>query len=519
MTSEQFFYLIPYGLSFLISFGVGIITLQRKSFRGAKLFAILVFLEAEWTLAYIFQVVSQDLQMKLFWNNAQFLGAVYAPLCFLFFARQFEGEFKKFDLGFLVLNGVVSSLILGLIWTDASHHLFRISPEIVALSPFPRLFFKPGSLFPVYSVYAYSLLIFGTHFFLKNFDSGFKITRLQTSVILFFFMIPWISSLLSYLGLIQIKLHDLTPLSFGFSNLIAFWGFNRFLLFEIVPLSRNILVENMQEGILVVDLHLRILDYNPAFEKIINLSLSGAVGKEAFSVLPEMEQIFKRTRKPDAPQNSEVMDFSYKEKYYEIRLAPLAVNFNSVSGYLLIFTDVTVRKEAEKILQHLAVTDPLTGLFNRRHFLNAAERELQLSRRHSKPIAFLMLDLDRYKFFNDTYGHAAGDQLMKSIISVCEKNLRATDVFCRYGGDEFYIMLPETNQEQACNLAERLHDTVRNTPIDLGGKEVRMTLSIGISALNGSEQNISLNDLLERADTAMYKAKESGRDRIWLYTG
>ena len=518
MTSEQFFFLIPYGLSFLISLGVGIIALHRMSFRGAKLFAVLVFLEAEWVLTYILQVVSQDLQMKLFWNNAQFLGAVYAPMCFLFFARQFEGGFKKFDLKFLILNGVVSSLILGLIWTDSFHHLFRLSSEILTLSPFPRLVFIPGRIFPIFSIYAYSLLIFGVHFFLKNFDSGFKITRLQISVILFFFMIPWISSLLSYLGFIKIDLHDLAPLSFGFSNLIAFWALNRFLLFEIVPLSRNILVENMQEGILVVDLQLRILDFNPAFEKIINQSLSGSVGKEALSILPELKQVFKKNKQADDSQNFEIMDFSYKEKYYEIRLAPLAVSLNSVSGYLFIFTDITVRKEAEKALQHLAVTDPLTGLFNRRHFLNIAERELQLSRRHSKPIAFLMLDLDRYKFFNDTYGHAAGDLLMKSIVAVCLQNLRATDVFCRYGGDEFYIMLPETNQEQACNLAERLHEAVRKTPVKLGETEVKMTLSIGVSALNGSEQNISLNDLLERADTAMYKAKQSGRDRIWLYT-
>ena len=200
-----------------------------------------------------------------------------------------------------------------------------------------------------------------------------------------------------------------------------------------------------------------------------------------------------------------------------MRVTPLAGSLNLVTGYLIIFSDITRRKETEKNLQHLAVTDPLTGLFNRRHFLNIAERELQLSRRYSKPIAFLMLDLDRYKFFNDTYGHAAGDNLMKLVISVCSQNLRNTDVFSRYGGDEFYIMLPETNQEQACNLAERLREAVRNTPIDLGGTEIRMTMSIGISATNGSEQNISLNDLLERADAAMYKAKESGRDRIWLH--
>ena len=517
MTSDQLVSLLPYALSFLISSVVGVLSLRRKSFRGAGIFSALVFLEAEWTLTYILQVVSQDLQTKLFWNNAQFLGAVFSPLLFIFFACQFEGDFKQFSKKYLLLGGIISSLVLGVIWTDSIHHWFRISPEILELSPFPRLAFVPGPAFSVFTIYAYSLLTFGSYFFFRNFSSGFKITRLQTGIVFFFFMVPWLSSLLSYMEVISVKLHDLTPLTFGFSNLIAFWALTRFLLFDVVPLSRNILVENMQEGILVLDLHLRMLDFNPAFEKMVGQTLSGFLGKDVLSILPALKQFFGGLQNQEDSRQFEVMDFSYNEKCYEMRVTPLAGSLNLVTGYLIVFSDITRRKETEKNLQHLAVTDPLTGLFNRRHFLNIAERELQLSRRYSKPIAFLMLDLDRYKFFNDTYGHSAGDNLLKLVISVCSQNLRNTDIFSRYGGDEFYIMLPETNQEQACNLAERLREAVRNAPIDLGGVEIRMTMSIGISATNGSEQNISLNDLLERADAAMYMAKESGRDRIWLH--
>ena len=297
MTSDQFVSLLPYGISFLISSVVGVLSSRRKSFRGAGLFSALVFLEAGWTLTYIFQVASQNLQTKLFWNNAQFLGAVYTPLLFIFFARQFEVDFKRFEKKYLILGVVISSLVLGMIWTDSIHHLFRISPEILELSPFPRLAFVPGPAFSVFTIYAYSLLIFGSYFFFRNFSSGFKITRLQTGIVFFFFMVPWLSSLLSYMEVISVNLHDLTPLTFGFSNLIAFWALTRFLLFDVVPLSRNILVENMQEGILVLDLHLRMLDFNPAFEKMVGQTLSGFLGKDALSILPALKQIFGGSKK------------------------------------------------------------------------------------------------------------------------------------------------------------------------------------------------------------------------------
>ena len=483
------------------------------------MFAMLVFLEAEWTITYIFQVISSDLQTKLFWNNAQFIGATFAPLFFTFFAIQFEVNFKNFDKKNLLTGILTAFLVLGLIWTDTFHHLFRSSPEILQLSPFTRLNFENGPIFLIFPIYAYSLLLFGSYYFFKNITIGFKITRLQTVVIFFFCLIPWISSSFSSIGIISIELHDLAPLSFGFSNFIAFWALNRFLLFDVVPLSRNILVENMREGVLVFDLHLRILDFNPAFEKIMGHSLSGSLGKEADAVFPELVKALGKEGELKDSLSFDVMDFQYRGKHFELRISPLVGGLNHITGYLLIFTDITQRKAAEKNLQLQAVTDPLTGLFNRRHFFNIAERELQLSRRYSKPIAFLMLDLDRYKFFNDTYGHTVGDILMKSVVSVCLKNLRNTDVFCRYGGDEFYIMLPETNQEQACLLAERLREAVGTTQIDLGGTKIRMTLSIGISALDGTGQNISLMDLLDRADTAMYKAKESGRDRIWFFDG
>ncbi len=165
-------------------------------------------------------------------------------------------------------------------------------------------------------------------------------------------------------------------------------------------------------------------------------------------------------------------------------------------------------------LEHQAKTDVLTGISNRRHFFEMAERELMRARRSEKPLALLMLDIDHFKKINDKCGHGAGDEVLKSLCLTSQGMIRNIDVFGRIGGEEFAIVLPETNLEQARTVAERLRDKLSETYIELaGGERVPFTVSIGVSALN--EDDNSIESLLKRADVAMYKAKRYGRNRVY----
>ena len=174
--------------------------------------------------------------------------------------------------------------------------------------------------------------------------------------------------------------------------------------------------------------------------------------------------------------------------------------------------DITERKNLERRLSELATSDELTGLSNRRHFLETGAREVERSRRNGSPLAFLMLDLDNFKDVNDRYGHPTGDAALRLFADTGAKTLRVTDIFGRLGGEEFAILLPDTPEEGAQALAQRLRRDVEKTAFPSDEGTFSVTVSIGISSMTDPED--SLNDLMHRADRALYESKRAGRNRV-----
>ncbi len=165
-------------------------------------------------------------------------------------------------------------------------------------------------------------------------------------------------------------------------------------------------------------------------------------------------------------------------------------------------------------LAMLAVTDALTGLFNRGHFEEAISREFKRLVRHPRPLSLLLVDIDHFKKINDQYGHTAGDSVLKMVASTIKKVMRDTDVVARYGGEEFVAILADTDKPGAGNLAERLRKTIFLSPIDIGRKAVNVTVSIGVSSFPRDAD--SREELVELADKALYSAKSGGRNKVCL---
>lgn len=166
-------------------------------------------------------------------------------------------------------------------------------------------------------------------------------------------------------------------------------------------------------------------------------------------------------------------------------------------------------------LNYLAQTDPLTGIANRRQLLDRGEEEISRSRRYRTPLSVLMLDIDHFKLVNDTFGHHLGDQVLIVIAVTCSKLLRNIDLIGRYGGEEFAILLPETNAAQAEIAAERLRKGILNETVTTHAGYIRVTVSIGIAELTPEDK--SFMALLDRADQALYKAKQSGRNQVVVF--
>lgn len=179
--------------------------------------------------------------------------------------------------------------------------------------------------------------------------------------------------------------------------------------------------------------------------------------------------------------------------------------------------EIALRLALEERLAREATLDPLTGLANRRKLEELAAKSLAVARRHDRPFALLILDIDRFKQINDQQGHQAGDAALVALAGLCQRQLREEDTLARFGGDEFLALLPHTGLDQALETAERLRGAVEAHGRESGGPYPRLTISLGVSVFQVGEAG--LESLLLRADAALYQAKASGRNRVcqaWL---
>ncbi len=178
--------------------------------------------------------------------------------------------------------------------------------------------------------------------------------------------------------------------------------------------------------------------------------------------------------------------------------------------------EIEERKKAQAALERLATQDALTGLANRRYFLELAARTFEQARRYQRPLSIVMMDVDHFKQINDTFGHKTGDQVLVSVAQCMLSVLRKVDILGRYGGDEFVILLPETTQEGARRLTERLRQVVAQQSVIAGGVSLPISLSIGLAS-NIQQPDLALDELLQRADRALYYSKQAGRDRVTAF--
>jgi len=171
-------------------------------------------------------------------------------------------------------------------------------------------------------------------------------------------------------------------------------------------------------------------------------------------------------------------------------------------------------KEDEKQLKLLASTDSLTQLYNRRYFYEISKHIFDLMKRNKNNLSILMLDIDKFKHVNDTYGHNFGDNVLVEFAKTMQVLTRKSDIICRWGGEEFIILLPQTDSKGALLMAEKIRENVQNSIIALdNGKEFQFSVSIGVHTVD-QKSNINIEKAINKSDLALYKAKESGRNKV-----
>lgn len=204
----------------------------------------------------------------------------------------------------------------------------------------------------------------------------------------------------------------------------------------------------------------------------------------------------------------------FEKKWYIMRVSPLQTDANIVRGAIITHIDITDRKQLELKLSRMAITDPLTSLYNRRYFEEELKQEMARSARYGHALSLILLDIDYFKGINDTHGHEVGDQVLRELSQLLQSSVRDTDVCARLGGDEFVILLPETCASDLKVTANRILKQVRTFVFNQSGNN-RLELTISMGAVCETEFPVDLN-MIAKADQALYGSKEKGRNRLQI---
>ncbi len=185
--------------------------------------------------------------------------------------------------------------------------------------------------------------------------------------------------------------------------------------------------------------------------------------------------------------------------------------------------EVKIRELTKRnsVLEQLAITDSLTELYNKGYILQRLESEMIRSARYNEPISLIIIDLDYFKKINDSFGHVAGDNILRKLAKILVESVRDVDIVARYGGEEFIVVCPNTSIGGAAILAERIRENVQNTIFRSGSFDIKLTISLGLSSMSSSSLaggEVNSSRLIEEADLALYKAKASGRNRVAVHT-
>ncbi|MEW6067053.1 MAG: CBS domain-containing protein [Nitrospirota bacterium] len=281
------------------------------------------------------------------------------------------------------------------------------------------------------------------------------------------------------------------------------------------------LVEQSSEGIMTIQEGV-IKFVNPTLIKILSYKEEDIIGKDVLRFLyPDdrellLENLSKlsESKGTKSPLELRLIQKNGEGIYMEVLLN--SIQYEGNPAILATLRDITERKKTEEELKRLIITDDLTGLFNQRYFYIQLTKEIERVKRSIRPLSIFLIDIDKFKDFNDKYGHWEGDYVLKKMGEMLMKNIRDVDMAFRYGGEEFIVVLPETKLEDAMIVAERIKKAVSQAifyPFTLDGQPdvVKNTVSIGVTEFHLDDD---IKSFLKRADNAMYQAKKKGRNMV-----
>ena len=529
----------PVLLTLLVCFGVVMLAhwvTRQRDFPGRDSFILLHLASLWWMGAAALEMSFLGADCKMFWASMAWPGIVSTPTFWAVFLWQYVNSMRaplprKGILGL----GVVPLLVWGLALSNPWHGLFYgagSAPIDDSLGAPVR--YEHGPLFYAAAVYVYLFMAFCMGVVTRAAALSQGLHRRHYLAFVLVTAVPWVANV-GYVGFGWTLFgFDPTPFSFAFTLVAFSWLIVGVRLFDLLPVARHLLLEALLDPVLVVDPSRRVIEANPAALKLAGLQ-QGWQGRE-LKQWPVFGADLQALLLEHAGEHDRPLTLTSAARYYEVRLRAIeraTRHGPALLGHMIYVRDVTQRhlselKLAEALalseerlrtisslheqLREQALCDPLTGLYNRRYLDEFFERELARVQRENLPLAVALIDLDHFKRLNDECGHLVGDDVLKAVAQHLLDNLRSTDAVFRIGGEEFLLILPGADPDEASARLQSICSQLAARELATRGGDQRVTLSAGLAYW--PQQGQVLDELLHAADAALYQAKRTGRNRV-----
>ena len=483
---------------------------KRRNAPGAYPFTFMMVANALYAAAYTIELNTPDLASVIFWLKVEHFGVTLVPPIWVIFAdglldRAFFHGIKRRLFLF-----IVPAITLAIVSTERFLPLMYTGFSLAESPGLSIIVCSRGPWYWINAAFLYGMLLLGTVNLVRVLFQSEGLFRVQSFIIGLGVLSPWLAHLVLIIRKGPFQL-DPTPFALTLTGVCLFIGIFKFGLLDLVPIARERIFDAIRDGVIVIDLQGRFVDANRAAKTVFPALSSISPGEKSHSFLKSIPlQIDEMAGAVDI---SLLVEGS--ARHFRVDTRPIENRRGNMVGTAIIIADTTETTELLSRMAELATTDELTGAYNRRHFFDLAGREIEISRRKDRAISFAMFDLDHFKMINDRHGHSAGDAALRSVCDICRKGLRATDIFCRYGGEEFVILFPETPPAEAKVIVERLREDIQRASVKDCAQDFSVTASFGVCGASGGTPD-TLNEYLKRIDEAMYRAKKAGRNCVVL---
>ncbi len=476
----------------------------------AKPFGLLGFAAGVYAFGYAFEIMRGDPAWTFLWLRVEYFGLSFIGACWLWLSLDFTRKYKYLKTSFFYLIFGISAFFLISVLTNNLHHLFYTYIGIDNSGPFQTAEFGKGPLYIMHSLWLFTSFILSTILYILHYIKWSSTLKKQSLIMLIGSLWTLTGFSIYTAGLIPWHL-DAGPIIVTINGCIFAFSILRVGLLDISPIARERIFESMGDGVVVTDLDNVILDFNAAAQGFLPMLSGESIGKSLSTVASELKAYDEdKSNDEIKPFTLRIGNFIY---FYEIRKYPIISKPNKEIGIAWYIRDVTEQYKLSAQLKSYAEKDELTGIWNRRKWVEMARMEIIRTQRYRRPFTVMSIDIDYFKKVNDTLGHEAGDKALISITDTISSKIRNIDIFGRIGGEEFAIIFPEIGREEAYTVANRLLAGVSDNKIHINGKELSVTISIGITTYDGGS-DMTLEELIRKADNAMYEAKKTGRNKV-----